>query len=272
MSAELLLARDGLPARPSGPWVVDKLGPLARQLNIFARAMRDKFPGGTRFVDLMAGPGICIDTRSPGQPEFRGSTLLALDTEESFHTIIAVEADPRLADALKQRKDQHRRAHTCFVIPGDCNEPAIVDKVRTMTDRALTLMFVDLIGTEVTMETIRRLTKDRSVDLCITWPEMDAIRNQGLMGAQPERWTAFFGTDEWQAIARERPRRLKRLRDLYMRQLQALDYQHTALLQGVKNRVGRTIYRPLFASRHPLGLEFRQKAEPPQSQGGLFDE
>ena len=130
---------------------------------------------------------------------------------------------------------------------------------------ALSLMFVDLLGTEVEMATLRELTRDRSVDLLVTWPEMDVVRNRGFMLEQRERWTAFFGSEEWIEIATDGPaRRLRAFQQLYQAQLARAGYAHSAFTDSIKNRLRRGLYRPLFASKHERGLQFWQSASATQ--------
>jgi hypothetical protein len=123
------------------------------------------------------------------------------------------------------------------------------------------------------METIRRITNGRSVDLVVTWPEMDVVRNTSLMLEQADRWTRFYGDSAWLGIAttRSAPFRLRDLQKLYVEQLRHLGYTHTEYLKGVRNMRRRVLYRPLFAARHELGLNFwRKAAATPEQQQGLF--
>jgi three-Cys-motif partner protein len=252
------LASDGLPARDSGPWAAQKHRQLDRYMDMVSTAMKGKnFPGGVVFVDLMAGPGICLDSRTVGTPETDGSTLRALKTRFPFTRVIAVESNADYAAALRERVSQLPRAATCTVELGDCNSRDVIAKIRKGTDRALTLMFVDLLGTEVQMRTLRALTNARTADLLITWPEMDATRNVTQMFDQEERWSAFFGTSEWKTILRSHGpmTRLKALRALYCAELAKLGYL-TEFAPPIRNLKGGRLYRPLFASRKQLGMKF----------------
>lgn len=271
--AALVRARDGLVARATGPWAAEKLQPLEHYLGMMSTAMRGKFPNGIVFVDLMAGPGLCVDTRTSGLPELKGSTLRALGTPFAFSRIIAVESEPNSAAALRQRVSDHFRGSLCDIREGDCNDTATVAAIRAATDRALTLMFVDLIGTEVQMATIRALTHDRTVDLLFTWPEMDATRNRGMLLEQRDRWTAFLGSDEWERDARSRGPHwmLRTIQRLYVKQLEGLGYQ-TRFMPAIRNQRGGALYRPLFASRHSLGLKFWAVSSRRPQQGLAFED
>src|SRR5262245_23004824 len=196
--SSLLLGSDALLARESGPWAEEKLSILDRYVNMVSTAMKGKF-GGLVFVDLMAGPGLCLNTRGNGPAEFSGSTLRALRTKFSFSRIVAIESDPDCVAALRARLLKEPRGSLCELIEDDCNNPAVIKAVRAATQGCLTVMFVDLLGTEVRMSTLRAMTTDRKIDLLVTWPTMDAVRNAPQMLGQADRWTSFFGTDEWQS-------------------------------------------------------------------------
>lgn len=270
----LVRASDGLPARETGPWAVEKLTLLDRYSAIVTTAMKRKFTAGLSFIDLMAGPGVCVDTRSKPSQEFPGSTLIALNTRHAFDRILAIEADPTCVAALRQRIGDEPRRETATILQLDCNSREAIAAIQRATLGALTLMFVDLLGTDVHMRTLRTVTRDRSVDLVITWPEMDLVRNRGLVIDQQDRWNAFFGDDRWQhqATGLGPARRLRALQHFYLQQLASFGYRYTLFAAAVRNTRGGTLYRPLFASRHPLGLNFWQKVTPTPPQGGLpFD-
>lgn len=264
------VASDGLLARASGFWAREKL----RRLEIYSQLVTTSMKGGRKwkglvFVDLMAGPGMCVDARTV--TEFAGSTLRALSTVHPFTHIVAVEKNVDNAAALTARVAAHPRGTTCAVLTADCNDPEVIAQIRARTDGCLTLMFVDLIGTEVTMATIRELTRDRSIDLVITWPQMDVTRNRGqfLDDAQRPRWSAFFGTPDWVDVAKGGPtRRVHALTELYQQQLHQIGYT-THLMHSVKNTRGGRLYRQLFATRHPLGETFWFAAAPKEIQQGL---
>lgn len=271
MSKPPLLAADGLPARRSGPWIHQKYLVLDRYSGIFTTGMKarhDDFPRGLSFVDLMSGPGVCVDTRSPGQPESPGSTLRALATVDPFRCVVAVDSNPLFIQALDQRTATSSRRASLHLWSDDCNSAGTINQIRDLTYGTLTLMFVDLLGTEVAMDTVRALTTDRRVDLLITWPEMDVVRNKGLLLAQPDRWERFFGTKDWRAVAElTGPRqRVDKLRTLYCEQLKRLGYE-TAFAPAVENSRRGRLYRPLFASRNERGLQFfsiaMQPVQPP---------
>jgi three-Cys-motif partner protein len=204
--------------------------------------------------------------------EFKGSVLRALDTKFPFDRILAIDQDRRCVDALGARVAKHSRAASCSVRRADANSATAVELVRATTEGALALMFVDLLGTTVDMSTIRAMTVDRSIDLVITWPEMDAVRNRGLMMKQQERWTKFFGSDGWKDVATTSGplMRVRSIQRFYLDQLRAFRYEHSEYVGSVRNNRGHALYRPLFASRKEIGLSlWRRAATPAASQLGL---
>lgn len=255
----LIPADDGLVARASGVWAQDKLFFLGRYMDIFSTGMKSKWPRRI-YVDLMAGPGRCR-TRDTGE-EFQGSPVLALQTKTPFAEVVLIESDPEAFAALRARVEDANTGRVATLIPGDCNDPAVIDRVRGLIGSGLALLFVDLIGLNVRFETIRAITRGLHVDLVVTFPDMDVKRNADQ--ADRDRWTAFFGGTRWQdAVARWACHRAPEgsvpamLVNLYRRELRdQLGYAYSAATRPMVNSKRATLYRPLFASRHELGLKF----------------
>lgn len=255
----LIPADDGLVARASGAWAQDKLFFLAQYMGIFATGMKFKWPHRV-YVDLMAGPGRCR-IRDTGE-EFPGSPLLALQTKTPFAEVVLVESDPEAFAALSARVERANTGRAAMIIKGDCNDRAIIDHIKSRIGPGLGLLFVDLIGLDVRFETIRAITSGIHVDLVVTFPDMDVKRNADQ--ADRDRWTAFFGGTRWQeAVARWQAHRTPEgsvpamLVNLYRRELRdQLGYTHSAAVRPMVNSKRATLYRPLFASRHELGLKF----------------
>ncbi|MDP3717144.1 MAG: three-Cys-motif partner protein TcmP [Acidobacteriota bacterium] len=225
--------------------------------------MLGKWDGGVVFIDLMAGPGICVDRTD--QSEFIGSPLLALNTKKAWTQIYLVELDVQLRQALEQRVAQQPRSNTVQIIAGDSNSAGVIARLRTASEGALAVAFVDLIGQEIAFDTIRQLTTGRSIDLWFSFPELDLRRNATLAPRDMDhaaRWTRFFGTEEWRPIVEQRRPRaaLVELLKLYRRQLEALGYITEVSKLPMKNSLGATMYRPLFASKNARGIDFFHKS------------
>jgi three-Cys-motif partner protein len=195
--SEYRAASDGLPARVSGPWAEDKLEALSRYSRIVLRAVKNKWEG-LCYVDLLAGGGKCILRGS--NREFDGSPLLALEcSDPAFTTVVLVESDERLCGALRIRTAAAGDRAT--IIDGDCNGSDVIRQIRhAVPTRALSIVFVDNLGLNVTFSTISRIVAGRAMDLIVTFQVSDLKRNARLAlrnDAEAGRWDRFFGTRDW---------------------------------------------------------------------------
>jgi three-Cys-motif partner protein len=271
----ILTASDGLPARESGEWAKDKLFYVARYMDIFTGSMKNKWMHRA-YIDLMSGPGLCV---TGSGEEFDGSPLRALKTRVPFTDVIFVEADPVLADALNQRTSGPELRPTPVIVRGDCNSQPIIDDIRARVGQStVSLTFVDLLGMNVTMTTLAKLTSNLPMDLIITFPEMDVVRNwQTALAEDPEhaeRFYQFFGTEKWRAAAQSQKagRRVSdSLIGFYAEQLHSLNYYTSVLPLTMKNTRGGTLYRPIFASRHERGVEFWKEISEKRDPSGQHD-
>jgi len=255
---------DGLPTRQTGPWSFDKLFWWNRYIEITTRAMVGS-PHWSElvYVDLFAGPGICTtrvdDDRMPGSP------LIAALAPKSFDRLLLCESDSALAAACRTRLSRLCPDVPATLIPGDCNE-AIDDVVAQIPDRALTLAFIDPTGLHAHYETVRRLTENRRVDLYILLADnMDIVRNVELYATRPDsNLDLVLGPDsnwrtEWNQLSNQTPTNVAALfADIYKRQLAKLGYTHTAD-EVLRNSQQVPIYRVVFASKDPRGLDFWNK-------------
>src|ERR1700693_3897503 len=129
------LASDGLPARPTGPWVHEKKFYLERYLSIFTRGVSRKWDGKLCYVDLFSGPGRSI-IRTTGE-EVDGSPLVALKEELAHYVFVDV---PEVLDTLRRRIEGHPKAGIISLIEGDCNK-VIAGVLRASPPDHLTLAF-----------------------------------------------------------------------------------------------------------------------------------
>jgi three-Cys-motif partner protein len=142
---------DGLPARVSGAWAREKLAYLAKYMSIFNGGMKNKWD--RVYLDLMAGPGRCVEDDTGA--EFDGSPLLAVNQKVPFTEIVLVEGEPILAAALRRRVQSN-----ALVVEADCNDPAVIEQLRDrLGSGRLGLAFADNLGLDVTLATLRSLTK-----------------------------------------------------------------------------------------------------------------
>jgi three-Cys-motif partner protein len=264
---------DGLPARVSGPWAREKLEYLAKYMSIFNVGMKNKWE--RVYLDLLAGPGRCVEDDTGD--EFDGSPLLAVNQKEPFSEIVLIEGDAELAGALR-----HRVPASAQVIEADCNEASVIQQIRDKLGYGrLGLAFVDNLGLDVTFATLKSLSADRRVDLCITFQLGDLKRNlrRALTGTDAERWTAFFG-EGWRPLAETADRRnlsaddtASILLDFYGQQLAEIGYLHVRHSRRVmKNSRNVGLYRLLLAGKHERAVQFFDEISKiePSGQRGFF--
>ena len=253
---------DGLPVRSSGGYAQEKLTYVAKYQDIFANGMKNRWPDRT-YVDLMAGPGRCVD-RDSGE-EFEGSPMRSLAVP--FTHRIFVENDLVLVDALRRRVGDGP-----VVIAGDCNAAPILARVRREMPAGLGLAFVDNLGLDVPLATLEALTADRSIDLMITFQVSDLTRNVSNVleeRADPARFTAFFGSSDWIRIARSARERnaspsevATELLEFYATRLSSFGYAHVAHSSRLmKNSRNVPQYRLLLAGKHEKAVEFFEKIQ-----------
>ena len=162
-------AADGLPARTGGIWTREKLRYLQKYASAFMSAMGPKRSQGAWerlvYVDLLAGPGLGIDTQS-GE-EFYGSPLIALAVRPKFdHLYLADKGRENIA-ALKRRisvEDSNR----VTITHGDCNV-LVDDTLKQISTKTLGLAFVDPQGFEVHFDTLAKFAR-RRIDLLYLFP------------------------------------------------------------------------------------------------------
>lgn len=265
----LVTAGDGLPARCVGPWSADKLYYVRRYLDLFSRAMHQRFPV-RHYVDLFAGPGRCV--LDDGSGELEGSPLIALSLSPRFTRYHFVDADPVAVQALRQRAEGLGwREPDVQLYPEDANEVA-TRLGRTIPRAALSVALVDPTGLDLRLDALRRLTAGQRMDLIYLFPEgMAAKRNlQKFIGQEHSPLDEVLGTRAWRDTVAPHLRheldpeaywnRVGRplvgtLRD----QLADLGYESIRLgseILAVRNRKNVPLYYLVFASKHALGHRF----------------
>lgn len=269
---------DGLPARPSGSWAMEKLDYLRRYIDVFITSMRGERWRAIHFIDLFAGPGKC-SIRGTGTVAL-GSPLLALTAKYAFSGYYFVDLDPASVDALRRRCAASPWFDRVRFLTGDANAVVndIAGELHTLDAQyipgrwsSLNLAFLDPAGIDLDWATVVGLAKARRMDLIIHYPQGGL--NQSMPGAATTDETnavdRFFGGPDWRRIYLDHRhgRGLhRRLIDHYKLRLQALGYGEVRLGDEVeyeplmRNAVRKApLYRLLFASRHALGHKFWQE-------------
>jgi three-Cys-motif partner protein len=263
MTSQPFNASDGLPARKSQPYAKEKLHYVGHYQSIFAVGMKNSW-GGRVYIDLLAGPGKCRIAAS-GE-EFDGSPLLS--AQAPFTKRVFVEADSVLAAALRQRS-----AADAVILEADCNASETIERIRAaMPSNALGLAFVDNLGTDVTFETLRALTRDRKIDVMIVVQIGDLTRNvlDAIEGNQGRgRFDAFFGDPSWSTLVEQLKAQNAEARTIadelvkfYEGRLRTIAYDHIAESTMVmKNSTNAAQYRLVLAGKHAKAVEFFRKIE-----------
>lgn len=241
-----------LPARPVNAWNARKHHFLKKYMGIFSVGMK-RYPGDRTYVDLFAGPGMCVLSGAGERVE--GSPLIALS--QPFVRYAFVEKDAGDADALRQRVQAHKNGSRAMVICRDCNS-AIDDVRKQMPKGGLTFAFVDPTAWQIRFESVRRLVEERKVDLLITFHVMGMRRNADR---EMKIIDEFFGTRDWRPFVGPQHLAAGDLLDVYRRQLQGIGYVFDARAPAVlvNNSKGAPIYYLLFASKDAKGYDFWRK-------------
>jgi three-Cys-motif partner protein len=272
---------DGLPMRPSGSWVTEKLDYLERYINIFETSMHSKPWRKRHYIDLFTGPGKCF-VRETRDVHF-GSPLLALTTLHPFTDYFFVDINPDNIATLRRRCSVSSMYDRVQYFVGDSNlvVQEIVDRILTV-DReyipgrwsSLNLAFLDPDGLELQWETVATLARPHTMDLIIHYPQSGLGRYIGQAFKTEEQTVVdlFFGGTEWRKIYKKMQNSQTRfgihrlLMDHYKEKLQDLGYKEAfrddevgdePLIRNAKRKA--PLYRLLFASKHPLGHDFWQK-------------
>jgi spore photoproduct lyase len=263
-------ASDGLPIRCVGLWSKDKYFYLKRYFEIFTTGMKERWRGELYYIDLFAGCGKCRVRETC--EEIDGSALVSLSVKYPFKKYIMVELDPDVVDALKKRVEKTPYKERVKIIPGDCNEE--VEKIiAEIPERSLSLAVVDPTGLHIGFKTLEKLTKDRKIDLVITFPEgMDIKRNLSKYIKQSHSiLDNYIGDEGWRRPFQQDIKDINRLTSTHIEKsligyyrdnLGKLGYKEIRsgdeiLIRSSKKNL--PLYYLLFASKHPLGHAFWNK-------------
>lgn len=262
------IASDGLPLRPTGPWVHDKNYYLKRYLDIMTRGVGHKWAGKLSYVDLFAGPGRSV-VRGTGEV-VEGSPFVALNCEFARYVFVDV---PDVLSTLQRRIATHPKAGRVSLIEGDCNE--VIEAVRDASPPDhLTLAFVDPSGLQIHFRTIERLVQGRKIDLLMTIQFGMGIRLnlRQYSESDGDALTHFLGNTTWREdveIGGSPSQIGQRIVDRYMRQLRELGYE-TVQNREVTVRTDQNnllLYFIVLASRHSRGQDFWRKITQIQPSG-----
>lgn len=220
---------------------------------------------GVFYVDLFAGPGVCV-VKKTGK-RLPGSPLIAAHAAKPFTRIIACELDAGDAAACQTRLKASPAGERSVVLQGDCNKH--VGAVTALIGSgALTLAFIDPESLHVQFDTVRSLSACGAVDLLILFADaFDVVRNveRYYVDNIESKLDRFLGAnsgwrDDWGKLEdRNGPKVRDCFLDVYVRQLRTIGYAHF----GEQRICGPTgpLYRLVYASKNDRGLDFWEKAK-----------
>ncbi len=249
---------DGLPIRDSGPWIDTKHRLLTYYAEMFATGMKFKWKSRV-YLELFSGPGKCI-IRNTGKEE-SGSPLKVISHE--FTKFIFTEMNVSGADALAKRLEPFENAGLAEIWCGDCAKA--IHKIQIPAG-SLTFAFIDPTGIgHAPFSLIETLHQKTRCDLLINVQHGMGIK-MNIHQYKPDAdeqsaLTKFLGNDSWKKLPRHNAGDFFRgVLDLYKQQLDRLGFSFTGREALISNQQGTGLYLLLYASKHPRGQEFWEKA------------
>lgn len=255
------LHSDGQPLLSLGKWAANKLYYLGYYASLFTTGMKGRWRE-TTYLDLFAGPGLC-SLRTDTSTVVSGSPLIALSQNNPFTHYVFVDSDRSHVSALSARSQGLATASLKLIRCGDCNDAKILAEiVHFIPANGLCLAFIDPFAWEINFETMRTLTASRRIDIILVF-QVGGMKR--AIESSPVSLNQFFGDrGEWSTVyASVSPRqRTRALLDYYRRRLSTLGYlgQNYPSEVPVVNTKNVPLYYMVFATKHPRGQDFWQKA------------
>ena len=256
-------------ARTWGFWTRNKLDILSAYLPAFTTASSRKARGTTVYLDLFAGTAEGVE-RETGQP-ISNSAQRALNATPAFTRYYLFEL-PAVAIALQEGLTSQYPARDDYrVVSGDSND-TIDGVLAELRDRRLdwapTFAFLDPRNLGAKWTTIEKLANFKrryrnKVELwvlCFSSTIPRILGGEGDTSVGAEQVTAFYGTDEWQAIkdardqgALDAAQAREEYVNLYRWRLESvLGYRITHSFE-VKNTGGLPLYHLILATDNETG-------------------
>ncbi len=272
-SAEMYLSKeDHLLVRGVWPHSARKSWMVSRIVDVVSTAMSGKW-AELGYVELYSGPGRLLD-QSTGI-ELPGSPVEALRVRAPFDRYVFCDFDPDSVHALRDRADREDVGSRADVRQGDAKDLSHVVRVAGEFVRGtLVIVYLDPARPrDMTWATVEVLARRLpNVDLIINLPVNSlqrAISGPHGRGAEARAAGAFLGhPDPRQLMQWDRTHShnvmgtIRAIRDFYDEQLKSLGFLEPGR-RVVDYPHGVPYYDLLYASRHPLGVELWNRANPP---------
>lgn len=269
---ETVSVSDNLPVRCVGGWAMQKIFHLIQYFGIFTIGMKSKWQGSINYIEICSGPGICVN-RETGE-EFNGTSICIIEhsAREYLKKILFFDYNETVVNTLNKRISDKKVTNAKALI-GDYYKPdTICDKIIEETKGVgLNLVFIDPTDCSVPFDLLKKI-KDRikNVDFIVNFAiRTDVNRNIRNAILHPEthqnvlrKYSSFLGSNTFftnQTIinAANQGKQMdlrKMFREEYMNSLKKIGYNHFDFKQ-IEN-----YYDLVFASSHPKGIEFWNKA------------
>jgi len=259
----MISSKDSLPLRDSGSWIEEKHRALVYFAEMFATGMK---PSSNKrgwphriYLELFSGPGVCHVRESA--LEAPGSPLQVI--EQEFTRFIFVDISTPAAKALATRLSGHCNADKVEIWNGDCAEA--IDNL-VIPSGALTFAFIDPTGiAHAPFELIKKLRQKTRCDILINIQHAMGIK-MNMHQYKPDAdldcaLTRFLGDESWKPLLGVPPQTFfANYLELYRKKLAnvGLPYSKNHVTVNMSKR--QALYLLLYASGHPLGQEFWNKA------------
>lgn len=209
-----------------GDWTEDKLSRIRDYLpaytKIFQRHAYASTHYKTLYVDAFAGTGyrtpktkIVIPTSQTlldiddviehKQKIFKGSAVIALETQPSFDKYIFIEKDVKHAQELESLKQKYPEQSSKITVVQD-DAPKSLHYLCDSTDwsKWRAVVFLDPYGMQVDWELLKQISGTKAIDLWLLFPLGMAVnRLLTTKQAPPDKWAQLlddtFGTTTWRS-------------------------------------------------------------------------
>jgi three-Cys-motif partner protein len=209
------------------------------------------------YIDIFAGSGRCA-VEETGE-EIDGSPLIALKCKMPFTHYFFNDINHDAIEALKNRVGSFVPKNI-ILFNKDCND--VIEDLRCkLPPASLDFCFIDPLNWEINFNSIKELTRNRRMDLAITF-HTGAMKR--VVDDYPEVLNEFFGDKMWQeeykgALARGTYSVGRLLLDIYESRLRKLGYVDIQDYLPVRNTRSVVMYHLVFASKHSRGKDFWDK-------------
>lgn len=272
-SAQMYLSKeDGLLLRGVWPHSAKKSWLVGRMIDVVSTAMSGKWRQ-LGYIELYAGPGRLLDQATGA--ELAGSPIAALRVRSPFDRYVFCDFDPECVEALAERTRHEPAGARAVVREGDAKDIGHLARITEEFGRgSLVIAYLDPARPrDMTWTTVEVLARELpNVDLIINLPVNSLQRAiSGPHGRDAEARAAalFLGhADPRELMQWDRSRShhvagtVQAVRDFYDEQLKSLGFLQPGR-RVVDYPAGVPYYDVLYVSRHQLGIDLWDRANPP---------